>query len=307
MQYAHAFNSFILNEIELLRPETKYQFIPDKFIIFLLSSYISVMLIKKLNKKIVFYGDSRAINFLKKIEAPYDEYHDISSHLTPLYSHYWSYAKIKSMQLIDQPTIFLDWDMFLYVDILNLFDRYDVLFETIEPIDKFYTYIAPAKFFIENNLRFQFNKSTEMNNILDQLISLNKLNIKLFKKDFAFRCSFLGFKDIKLAKDYSQKSIKIYDSIPDVNLKLDQLNKKRKSIKYLPTFPEQFFLKKYVEYNFLKGFGIEGIYNFSNKPIFFHTSTRKNDPEYVNLLIKKYNFYTKKDLTLENFKKIILN
>jgi len=307
MQYAHAFNSFILKEIELLRPETKYQFIPDKFIIFMLSSYISAMLIKKLNKKIVFYGDSRAINFLKKIKAPYDEYYDISSYLTPRYNYYWSYAKIKSMQFIDQPTVFLDWDMFLYIDILNLFDSYDVLFETIEPIDKFYTYIAPARFFIEENLRFQLNKSVEMNRIIDEFISINKLNINLLKKDFALRCSFLGFKDIKLAKDYSQKSIKIYDSIPDIDIKLDQLNKKRKSIKHLPTFPEQFFIKKYVEYNFLKGFGIEGIYNLSNKPIFFHTSTKKNDPVYVDLLIKKYNFHTNENLTLQDFKKNILN
>lgn len=289
MVYCHAYNLKVWDDLKINRPELNkiHKMRDDALLFWALSSYISSFLLKKQEKKVYFFGDTRSIKLLKNIGAFYDEYINVDSVLSEDYRYYWSYVKIKSIQLLDEPFIFTDNDLFLYKDISEYFYLGDVLYDSRESISVFTTYINAAIFLLKSSAGCEIN-SPAWNAFIQEFVENNRLDIRSFKQDIAFNCGILGFKNISLAKEYSLESIGLYDSLKN-NI---NNNMKTNSIKHLPTFFEQYILKKFCEVKNIKAVPMHNL-NFINE----------NSPYYFHLL--NYKYFTDLKMLLRKAQKIV--
>lgn len=284
MVHCHAYNLKIWDNLKINRPELNkiHKIRDDALLFWAISSYISSFLLKKQKKKTYFFGDSKSIKILKDINAFYDEYIDVDDFLIDDYRYYWSYVKIKSIQLLDEPFIFTDNDLFLYKDISEYFYLGDVLYDSRERIFIFETYINAAIFLLKSSIGCNI-KSPSWNLFLKEYVSNQKLDISSFKQDIAFNCSVLGFKDISLGKEYSLESTELYDSLKD-NI---HTNMRTNSIKHLPTFFEQYILKKFCDVKNIKAVPVTNLNSIDeNSPYYFHLLNYKHFTD-LKMLVRK--------------------
>jgi hypothetical protein len=207
---------------------------------YLISQTLSFLCLKKQNLKINLYSTKEHLNLCKNIGLEYDSFNEID--FNKYYDIYWSCSKMQVLK-IEKKQIIIDLDTFLLKDITENLINYDLICQNEEIFENNEWYM---KLMNEFKDIIPLKIIPEWDFLIDKLFLNNQLRSEA-KYEKAYNCAVLGFKNPKIAKDYAEKSILIYEFL-----------RKKYSIEYLkniklnfliPTIPEQLFLKFYAEYH----------------------------------------------------------
>jgi len=170
----------------------------------------------------------------------------------------------------EKKQIIIDLDTFLLEDVTKNLIKNDLIYQNQEILKENKWYIKLMYVFKDI---IPLKIIPEWDFLIDKLFLNNELRFGA-ENEKSYNCGILGFKDPKIAKDYAEKSILIYEFL---RKKYDM--KYLKNIKYsfcMPVIPEQLFLKFYAEYHNLNSKYI--IKNINEKNNFYiHLAKTKND------------------------------
>jgi len=165
------------------------------------SYFLSALLIKKLGYEIELYCDKNAYDIYSLI--PYDKIHIIDFDDDGISSKFWIWGKIKTHALMTEPYVHIDGDVFLFRDIIgdNLINgKFSAVVQSVENektignlfFDLYVNCINPFKNF-------------------DHGIDWEKYGC------YAYNCGVVGFNDMKLKNDYTNKVKEILFDISNSN------------------------------------------------------------------------------------------
>lgn len=256
---------------------------------YLISQTFSFLCLKKQNFKINLYSTKEYINICRNIGLNYDSFNEIEHDI--YYDNYWSFCKMQALK-IEKKQIIIDLDTFLLKDITENLMNYDLIHQNEEIFKKNKWYM---KLINEFKDIIPLKIIPEWDFLIDKLFLNNELRSEA-KNEKSYNCGILGFKNPKIAKDYAEKSILIYEFL---RKKYDiQYLKNMEFNNLIPVIPEQLFLRFYAEYHNLNSKCI--IENINEKNNFYihlsNTKTKNHVQEKVLANIQNININIYKNL-----------
>jgi hypothetical protein len=244
----------------------------------------SFLCLKKQNLKINLYSTKEYLNLCRNIGLEYDSFNEID--FNKYYNIYWSSSKMQVLKT-KKKQIIIDLDTFLLRDTTENLINHDLIYSHEEILKQ-------NKWYIELMYVFKdiipLGVIPEWDFLIDKFFLNNKLRQEV-EYEKAYNCGILGFKDAKIAKDYAEKSILIYEFLrKKYNIKY------LKNIKYpfyIPVIPEQLFLKFYAEYH-----------NLNSKCIIKDINNKNDFYIHLGYAKEQYNVQQK---VLSNIKNININ
>ena len=221
--------------------------------------------------KIIFFGDNFFIDIVRKLGLSFDEIYEIEETIDSK-EIFWAFPKIYSMTKVNEPSIFVDYDVMFLKDPkeIKTFTKLDIGCQEVEccvAVEEYREYYR----FIQNNIE-QFSSIKELYEQKDIFDNL------------AFNTGVLYFKTPEICNDYAKKAIeimKISNAITNNNY-----SKIHNSHVTMMIGNEQWWLKKYSDYH---GLIYSIIKEERNEDVFgyVHTQGKKNDPYVLYKILKR--------------------